>query len=60
MKLVYYEEGGSEKHIRDITSLLRTQGDAIDRAYIEQWADRLGVDGAWRVVLDKLAASGLE
>lgn len=58
MKLVYYEEGASEKHIRDITSMLRTQGDAIDRAYIQQWADRLGVGDAWRVVLDKLAATG--
>ena len=54
MKLVYYEEGGSEKHVRDITSMLRVQGDAIDRAYVERWAEELGVSAAWRVVLEKL------
>lgn len=53
-KLVYYEEGHSEKHIRDITSMLRVQGDAIDRGYIEHWAPRLGVIDAWRMIVAKV------
>ena len=53
-KLVYYEEGHSEKHIRDITSILRVQGEAIDRAYIEHWAPRLGVIEAWRMIVAKV------
>lgn len=53
-KLVYYEEGHSEKHIRDVTSILRVQGEAIDRAYIEQWAPRLGVIDAWRMIVAKV------
>jgi hypothetical protein len=46
-KLVYYREGGSEKHIRDIVGVLKVQGDRIDRTYIAAWADRLGVGDEW-------------
>lgn len=47
MKLKYYEEGGSEKHLRDIRSVLTVQGDKIDRPYITAWAKRLGVREEW-------------
>jgi hypothetical protein len=39
-KLVYFKEGGSEKHIRDILGVLRIRGELVDRAYIAEWADR--------------------
>ena len=42
-KLVYYQEGGSEKHLRDIASMLAIQGDQIDQAYLDNWASELGV-----------------
>lgn len=62
-KLVYYKEGQSDKHLRDITGMIRVLGwsdkplsgePGIDRAYIEQWALRLGVTGEWRAILLKL------
>lgn len=46
-KLEYYREGKSEKHLRDIAGVLKISGDEIDRAYIESWADRLGVREIW-------------
>jgi hypothetical protein len=42
-KLVYYQEGGSEKHLRDIGSMLAIQGSKIDHAYLDAWASKLGV-----------------
>jgi len=50
-KLEAYREGGSEKHLRDITGVLRISGAHLDRAYIEQWADRLAVADIWEEVL---------
>jgi hypothetical protein len=49
--LLYYQEGGSEKHLRDITGVLKTAGARVDRAYVEHWADRLGVRAEWSAVL---------
>ena len=53
-KLVYYREGGSEKHLRDIASMLLVQGDSIDRAYIASWASRLEVLSEWQSLLERL------
>jgi hypothetical protein len=50
-KLEYYREGGSEKHIRDIAGILRISGKHIDRTYLEEWADRLGLAEIWAKVL---------
>jgi hypothetical protein len=46
-KLEYWREGGSEKHVRDIASLLRVGGKDIDRYYLDQWALRLGLQETW-------------
>jgi len=44
-KLEYFREGGSEKHLRDIRSIIAVQGaDRIDWDYLESWARRLGVE----------------
>ena len=55
-KLLYYFEGGSEKHLRDITGILSIQAEKIDRDYISQWATRLGVPDVWSAVLRRLQA----
>jgi hypothetical protein len=55
-KLEYYREGGSQKHLRDIAGVLRISGEAIDRSYIQEWAERLGVEEIWQAVLDGLGA----
>ena len=39
-KMEYFREGGSEKHLRDITGVLRTSREDIDFAYVERWASR--------------------
>jgi len=46
-KLVFYREGGSDKHLRDISGVLKIMGDEIDRAYIERWVLRLGLTREW-------------
>ncbi|MFQ5492172.1 MAG: hypothetical protein ACE5GE_15760 [Phycisphaerae bacterium] len=50
-KIEYYREGGSEKHLRDITGVLRVSGQQIDHAYISDWASRLGLEAVWRAIL---------
>jgi hypothetical protein len=47
-KMVYFEEGGSDKHLRDIAGMLLLQGNRIDRDYVAQWAKLLGVEAVWR------------
>ncbi|MEE8452279.1 MAG: hypothetical protein V3R99_10205 [Thermoguttaceae bacterium] len=42
-KLVFFQLGGSEKHLRDVSGVLLVQGDRIDRTYLDQWAKKLGV-----------------
>lgn len=46
-KLQYYQEDGSEKHLRDIASMIRTSGDQMDRMYLADWAARLRVSTEW-------------
>lgn len=53
-KMDFYRMGGSEKHIRDIGGILRICGDAIDRAYIHEWSDRLGLTEIWEALLKRL------
>jgi hypothetical protein len=55
-KLEYFRLGESEKHIRDICGVLRTQGDRIDREYIRHWANEMGLNEIWDAVLARLAA----
>lgn len=53
-KMEFYKEGGSEKHLRDITGMLRTSADPIDRGYIMNWAVRLGVSEVSEAILLRL------
>jgi hypothetical protein len=47
-KLEYYREGGSEKHLRDIRSMLNTSPEAIQGAELEQQIAARGLQEAWR------------
>ena len=49
-KLEYYREGGSEKHLRDIRSMLDTSPQAIRIADLEQQIAARGLQEAWRQV----------
>ncbi|HBO46412.1 MAG TPA: hypothetical protein DD670_21285 [Planctomycetaceae bacterium] len=57
-KLDYFKEGGSDKHIRDIAGVLRVRGDRLDRTYIAEWAERLGLASEWRHVLERVSRAG--
>ena len=52
-KLEYYREGGSEKHLRDIAGVLKIQGQRIDRRYIAEWAEKLGVLDIWQALTQR-------
>jgi predicted nucleotidyltransferase len=54
-KMLYYQEGGSEKHLRDITGILKVSPDDVDRAYVARWAAELGVTDIWEAILRRLA-----
>lgn len=53
-KMDYYREGGSEKHLRDITGVMKISGELIDKAYVTRWAERLGLMEVWRAILERL------
>jgi hypothetical protein len=52
-KLEYYREGQSEKHLRDIASMLKIMGDKLDIPYIERWTQRLDLSDEWRIVRER-------
>jgi hypothetical protein len=51
----FYREGGSDKHLRDVTGILKLDGEKIDRAYIADWAEQLGLHAIWSAVLSRMA-----
>ncbi|MFW6195509.1 MAG: nucleotidyl transferase AbiEii/AbiGii toxin family protein [Chloroflexota bacterium] len=53
-KLAYYREGGSEKHLRDVTGVLKISGEELDREYLERWVRELDLAEVWSIVLDRL------
>jgi len=55
-KLEYYKEGKSEKHLRDISTMIQYQGDRINFGLIDEWAEKLGLAETWRDFLTKFQA----
>ena len=53
-KMEYYKAGGSEKHLRDITGILKISGETVDWNYITKWAKRLDLTEIWSAVGEKL------
>ena len=53
-KLLYFQEGGSDKHLRDIAGILLIQGEKIDQAYLGEWAAKLGVADELQLVRERL------
>jgi len=50
-KLVFYKEGGSQKHIEDIKGMLEVSGDQISSSLIEKWVRKLCLSDEWALVL---------
>ncbi len=46
-KLEYYREGKSEKHLRDIRSILNVSGESLDREALKVWIARSGLHAEW-------------
>lgn len=53
-KLLYYQEGGSEKHLRDICGMMRISSCEIDLESMKEWSEKLGVAEEWQIILDRL------
>ena len=53
-KMEFYRMGGSEKHLRDITGILKISGPEIDLSYISAWAQRLDLIDIWEAVQKRL------
>ena len=49
-KLEYFQEGGSEKHLGDIRSMLDVSGDLIDRPELRRRIKERKLEQAWRRV----------
>ena len=56
-KLEFFREGGSAKHPSDIKAILRASGDSLDRAAIQSWSNRLGLNGIWKQVQEDIRHS---
>jgi hypothetical protein len=46
-KLEYFREGGSEKHLRDIKSMLSLSGNELDRTFLEAELQKRGLTAEW-------------
>jgi len=54
-KMEYYREGGLDKHLRDITGILKVSAQEIDEAYIVEWTERLGLRPIWEMIKRRVA-----
>lgn len=50
LKLEYYREGQSEKHILDILGMLDVSGDSLDRTFLGEQIDRMNLSREWQCV----------
>jgi len=53
-KMLYYQEGGSEKHLRDIAGVMKVSAELVDTSYVAEWAEELGVAAIWAAILERL------
>jgi hypothetical protein len=57
-KLQYFQDGGSDKHLSDIAKMMETSGHLIDQENVTRWADKLGVQEEWDLVLQRIQSGG--
>ena len=53
-KMRYYRQSQQEKHLRDITGIIRVRGEELDRAYIARWAEEYYLTDIWHAILRRL------
>lgn len=49
-KIQYYLEGGSSKHLSDIRGVLNTSSEMIDFSSLEEWIEKLSLQGEWELI----------
>jgi hypothetical protein len=49
-KLEYFREGGSEKHLRDIRSMLAVSGGQLDQPSLHEWIQTRSLEAEWKRV----------
>lgn len=52
-KLEFFREGGSDKHLRDIRTMLKVSGEQIDQSELARWIQRLDLAAQWKLVAPK-------
>ncbi len=53
-KMEFFQMGGSDKHLRDIASILKISSQEIDRTYISIWAVKLDLMKTWKSIQIKI------
>jgi hypothetical protein len=56
-KLIFFQLGGIEKHLRDIAGIIKVKQNELDYAYIESWSQKLNVASEWSLVKQRVAES---
>jgi hypothetical protein len=56
-KLIFFQLGGIEKHLRDIAGIIKVKQQELDLNYINYWSERLNVVSEWELVLQRVAES---
>lgn len=52
MKLEYFRQSKSDRHLRDIAAILRHSGQHVDQAALSSWITRLGLEHEWDLARD--------
>ena len=53
-KLIYLRDGGSEKHVRDITGIVKIQRENLDFAYLSRMTAEMHISETWRSIIERL------
>ncbi|MEM7476352.1 MAG: hypothetical protein AAF483_15265 [Planctomycetota bacterium] len=53
-KLIFFQLGESDKHLRDIAGILKVRSGSIDFDYIETWTKKRNVAKEWQLVQQRL------
>lgn len=49
-KMEFFQEGGSEKHLRDIANIMETSGAIINYSFLQEQINQLSLQTAWERV----------
>ena len=53
-KMEFFQKGGSDKHLRDIASMLKISREDINRVYISAWAEKFDLTEIWDSIQKKI------